>query len=1131
MEIWVLGTLEVSHDGRALDVRGPLPRRLLAMLALTPGSEVSADRLVDALWGDSPPAAASATLQSHVARLRRDLPSPDLVRTGRQGYVLDVDPDDVDAFALERQVAAGSKALLDGQVEEASSVLGDALNLWRGTPYAEFSDCAPLESEAERLCALRLDALERRISADLGRPGAAPPIAELEALVRWHPLRESFWALLMCAQYRVGRQGDALASYQRARATLADELGVDPGPQLQELERLVLAQDPSLELSGMSTFLPSRSDRGAYPEVVALVERASLLEALTALHDDALAGSGRLALVHGEAGVGKSALVRAWSAAAGSRARVLCGACDPLSSPRPLGPLVDVAPQLDPQVAELLRSGERDGLFEATLVSLEAGGPTVLVIEDLHWADMSTLDLMRFLARRLGGTTTLVVATYRDEHLRPSDPLRVMLGDIASQSVVRRLDVPLLSPDAVAELAAGSGVDPEALYRETGGNAFFVTEVVASGGQHLPATVQDAVLARVHRLSPQARLALESAAVIGSRVEPALVHGMPDVTADAVDECVTAGMLRFDAPTYAFRHELVRQSVLSGVTPGRLGALHWQALDRLRVMPMSPRPFARLAEHAEMAGDGPAILEFAVAAGDSAARLGSHREAAFQYGRAVAHADLLDTDARIELLSKRAYECQVNDDHEHAIEAWDQALRLLRGTGRQLEVVDALMGLDESYYTIGDNSHGTEFVDEAFVLLDGTEPTRQLAAILARRGTHLLRASETVESVPWLTRGVEMARLVGDAVVAARAGANLGVAHYLLGERTTGIEEVNEALRTALDHDEEEMAGRIYQTVAGLAWLELDLVEAHERMEEAERYTADHDLNGHLMCVLATEITWKLDLGRWDEAMAQAHDLLYVRNTGRASRIEPLMAIGLLGARRGDRDDVWAHLDEARDYIAKTQTLGYQGFVALARGEAYLLAGDVEAIRAEVLPWYDESVRLWDEEVLNDLVLLVWRAGLIDAAPDGLREPEVLSMTGRHREAATMWTTAGAPYKAAWALLDSDDEVDLREARAMFDRLGAAVLVERTDAKLRSIGARVPRGARASTRANVGGLTDREVDVLDLLDEGLRNAEIAQRLHLSEKTVGHHVSAILAKLGASSRLEAVRRARDLTAVS
>ena len=1125
----MLGTLEVSHDGRPVDVRGPLPRRLLALLALTPGREVTAERLITGLWGDEPPAAAATTLQSHVARLRRDLPTPEVIRTGRHGYSLEVSDDAVDALRFASAVSRGSTALTAGRLDEAGEVLADALSSWRGTPYAEFSGCEPLEADAERIGALRLDALELRISADLGRVGVAPPVAELEALVRWHPLRESFWGLLMAAQYRAGRQADALASYQRARTTLAEELGVDPGPALQEIERLVLAHDPSLETAGMSTFLPARKVGGAYPDRVALLERAHLLEALTGLHDDARAGSGRLVLVHGEAGAGKSALVRALADQAASRSRVLLGACDPLSSPRPLGPLVDLAPHLDPAVAELLRTGEREGLFELVLAQLDSTEATVVVIEDLHWADMSTLDLMRFLARRLEQTHVLVIATYRDDDLPPTHPLRVMVGDIASHPVVRRLPVPPLSRDAVAELVGEAGIDVEALYAETGGNAFFVTEVIASGGAELPATVQDAVLARTHRLTPQARIALESAAVIGSRIEPSLIHGMPDVTPDSVDECVSAGMLRFDAPIYSFRHELVRQSVLSGITPGRLGALHWQALDRLRSIPMSPKPFARLAEHAEMAGDPQAILEYAVAAGDAAARLGSHREAAYQYGRAMPYADLLDVDARIDLLGKRAAECQVADDHEHAIEAWSVQVELLLAADRDLEAVDALLGLDESFYTIGDNSHGTDFVDRAFALVDPDVTSAQLARVHARRGVHLLRASETEASLPWLERGLAMARETGDHYTSARAVGNLGIAHFLLGDVTLGVAEVDESLRTAISHGEEEMAGRTYQTAAALSWLQFDLADGLAKMEEAERYTAEHDLHGHLMCVLATEVTMKTELGQWDAAMAESFDLLYVRNTGRASRVEPLTVIGLVGARRGDRDDVWAYLDEARDYIAKSQTVGYQAPLATARGEAYLLEGRIDEIRDEVLPWYDEAVRLADEEVLPDITMVVWRAGLIDEAPEGLREPEALSIAGRYREAHDFWERVGAPYKAAWALLDSDEEVDIREARALFDRLGAAVLVARCDDKLRSIGAKVPRRARPSTRSNVGGLTDREVEVLDLLDEGLRNAEIAARLHLSEKTVGHHVSAILAKLGASSRTEAVRRARDLAA--
>lgn len=1119
MQTWVLGALEASHDGRPVDVRGPLPRRLLALLARAPGHEVSSDVLVDGLWGETPPSSAGQTLQSHVARLRRALPDPALVRTGRHGYLLDVAPETVDAVVFEQRVGEGIRHVVAGRLDRGSEELAAALALWRGPAYGEFADCAELAVEGARLERLRLDAVEHRLSAELGLPGAVAPVAELEALVRWHPTHEGFWALLMVAQYRAGRQSDALASYQRARRVLADELGVDPGTALRELERLVLAQDP---------FLPSRSQIAAYPDPVALLERHELLEALDAAHAEAREGAGRLVLVHGEAGVGKSALVRAWAGTVVDRSRVLVGACDPLSSPRPLGPLADVAASVGDPLADLLSRGERDAVFDETLAVLSSA-PTVLVLEDLHWADESSLDLMRFLARRLDGTGALIVATYRDEHLDPDAPLRVALGDIASLPVVSRLEVPLLTREAVAELVGDSGVDAEGLYAETGGNAFFVTEVLAAGGEHLPPTVQDAVLARVHRLSPQARLALESAAVIGTRIEPTLVHGMTGVSPEAVDDCVTAGMLRYEAPAYAFRHELTRQAVLSGISPGRLGALHWQAMDRLRALPPTMRPYARLAEHAEAAGDAEAILEFAVAAGDEAARLGSHREAAAQYGRAVPYAELLDTDERITLLRKRAHECQVADQHEAAITAWDHALDLLRGTGRDLDVADCLLGLDESYYTIGDNTHGSVFIDEALALLDGTGPSRELAMTLTLRASHYSRVSRFREAIEWAERGIESGREVGCYEALARSTGTLGLNRWFLGE-ADGVEQIREGLQIAIDHDEQDVASRLQQTLAYVSQVELRLEEAHEQYDDAERYSSGRDLHGHLLCVIASKISLEVEMGRWDEALANSDDLLYVRNTGRASRIEPLMAIGLIAARRGDRERAWHYIDEATAYIARTQHIGYQAFVAVNRGEAHLLEGNIAAIRDEVLPWYVEAVALGDPDFINDLAPIVWRAGLIDEPPANMLEgPAKLTMTGAHREAAVIWSQAPAPYKAAWALLDSDDELDLREARAMFEQLGASVLVTRAEDKLRSLGAPVPRGARASTRANLGGLTDREAEVLALLDEGLRNADIAARLHLSEKTVGNHVSSILAKLGATSRLEAVRRARDLAA--
>ena len=382
----------------------------------------AADRLVDALWGEAPPSAASATLQSHVARLRRDLSTPDWSGPGGTATSSTSSRRPSTPSSSNERSAQGSKALLDGRVEEASAAARGGADLWRGAPYAEFADCPSLEAEAERLGALRLDALERRISADLARPGIAPPIAELEALVRWHPMRESFWALLMAAQYRAGRQGDALATYQRARATLADELGVDPGPQLQELERLILAQDPSLELSGMSTFLPARRERGAYADSWHWSRGPHFSRPSTGCST-----TPRRARVGSPSSTARPGSGSPPSCASGAalrvRGRASCGA--PATRSRRRGRSARSSTWLRSSTrGSASCSGRASGTAcsRRALAALAEPGPTVLVVEDLHWADMSTLDLMRFLSRRLEGTQILVVATYRDEHLQPVRP-------------------------------------------------------------------------------------------------------------------------------------------------------------------------------------------------------------------------------------------------------------------------------------------------------------------------------------------------------------------------------------------------------------------------------------------------------------------------------------------------------------------------------------------------------------------------------------------------------------------------------------------------------------------------------------------------------------------------------------
>ena len=310
-----------------------------------------------------------------------------------------------------------------------------------------------------------------------------------------------------------------------------------------------------------------------------------------------------------------------------------------------------------------------------------------MVIEDAHWADEATLDLLQYLSRRIGSTGTLLVVTYRDDVDR-TEPISMLLGDLASVPVVGRLAVPPLSPAAVAELTIATDLDPMKLHAETNGNAFFVSEILRQGSHGMPVSVADAVLARVRRLRPTARQAVEVAAVMGAKVEPAVAREAADIGPLELDECVANGFLLSEGPVLVFRHELARRAVLESIPPGRRAQLHADVLRSLRELCADPDYVARLAEHAEAADDAEAVLEFAPAAGDAASRLRSHREAAFQYGRALRFAGRLSAGDRSALLAKRADECLLLDQRDDAIAALREAIGLWEELGDQVRAGD-----------------------------------------------------------------------------------------------------------------------------------------------------------------------------------------------------------------------------------------------------------------------------------------------------------------------------------------------------------------------------------------------------------------------------------------------------------
>lgn len=850
-----------------------------------------------------------------------------------------------------------------------------------------------------------------------------------------------------------------------------------------------------------------------------LLEREAALATLADARGSAARGHGRVAVVTGEPGIGKTALVKRFLHDLEPGARILYGSCDDLSIPRPLGPVRDLVGSVSPLLEAALTAGVPTHEVQTLLLAeLDLDPqPTVLVVEDLHWADDATLDLVTYVGRRIGTLHGLLLLTFRGGEAPPGHPLHAAVGSIpAPETVV--LELAPLSQDAVASLAGDSADD---VYAAAGGNPFYVTELLACRrDDDLPRTVTNAVVGRAARLGVGSRRLVELVSVVPGRMRTSLLDDVMPRWAAAAEEPERRELLEV-APGYvSFRHELARNAIRSSIPIAARRRLHGEILDALLARDADP---ADIVHHAEAAGAEDVVAAYALVAARRAAACESNREAFSHYRRACDFVDRLERPEQAALLEEAAVAAYVAGRLDRAFPALRTAIAIFGELGDTEAVGRCTRMLARLLWFSGDGAPARDKSLEAIAILEPLGESCELARAQSAVSQLAMLAQDTEDAIAWAERALELATRLGDDNTRAHALINIGTAKVQRDPADNATLLEGFAVADAAGDSEEATRALANLGFTLMYWAQPE--PALRYAEQSLAYAQDHEVH-NLASYAATMIAWlRLRAGDWEEA-----ERVTLRESARGVAVPQLVAktvLTELAVRRGDPDavdrlaDLAAQADRAGDLQRTTPVLELEIEWALTSG-APMPVARLERTIADI---YDHGrCNGWAGARVSAWAAL---AGVPVEFPTSHSAAHAAMLERDWAAAADAFGEVGWVYDRALMLSLLDDEPALQESNEIARRLQAEPLARRVAARMRSLGLRVPLGPRESTLANPAGLTARQLQVLTLLVEGLTNAEIAERLVVSPRTAEHHVAAVLTKLEAGTRLEAARRASEL----
>ncbi|HEY6133868.1 MAG TPA: AAA family ATPase [Rubrivivax sp.] len=850
-----------------------------------------------------------------------------------------------------------------------------------------------------------------------------------------------------------------------------------------------------------------------------LVERENEVRVLQECLRDAARGSGRMVLLGGEAGIGKTSLLQTL-ADQRDEAILWWGACDALQTPHPLAPLHDIARSSNVSFRALMSADtDRAVLFEAVLGELQnSRRPIVAVIEDVHWADEGTLDLLKFLGRRIDRVPCLLVVSFRDDQLTLEHPLRRLIGQLPP-ALVTRIDLPRLSLAAVELLARRALQSAQGLHAITQGNPFFVTEVLRHGGEPVPRAVQDLVLARYAELDANAQAVVRLACVVPGRIERWLVERLLGGDVAPIEACLGSGLVVSSAGSaLGFRHELARTAIESSLAEPLARSLHAAVLEALRSDSRAQVSLARLVHHAVRADDHEAVMHYAPQAAEEARQRAAWKEAAAHYAVALRHAEIAgvdDVERMVRWLDGYAGGCRGRDQLEELIGARLRLDTLLQRDGHVAERARNLSQLALSLTQTLRYDEAEAANRQALTLLEPLAPSAALATAWRVQAWLCEISRDREASIRYSTQAFELAERLGERETAVLAVNSLGAAMIHI-DYDAGRSHLLRAVDMGLAEGRHFV---VANALNNLAFATCDLFrwqEARSVLARALELCEHEAIERNRGYYLALQALCDVHQGRWNDGAARAQELA-LSETWVPHRFFALLALGRVQARRGDPQAA-ATLDAALALAPPSIA------VRAARAEAAWLRGDTAAVVDEArhglalagergTPWY-----------LGELAYWLHRAGAVEGVPARCAPAYVLQIEGDWAAAAAAWAAIGCPYEQARALAEGDGDARLQAWR-LFDGLGARLTADALRGQLgKAVRRRLPRVARSDSSGDPYQLTAREVEVLSLLCAGMKNAAIAVRLVRSVRTVDHHVAAIYSKLGVSSRSEAVAAA-------